>query len=320
MKKYADRLIQNRREFRSSRSSPCPECGNMSGYCLVSPEACLCPRADSGVKRYGEYGWLHVTDSTSPVPNTVAKPERHLSDDEMAEKWTWVAHDLRAKAGTHIARLGEVLGVCCGSLMQLGVGYGNCCGRLCWTFPMRNDRGQVVGISRRLEKTGPDGQGKMAARGSRAGLFFEDNWWHRPGPVLIVEGGSDVAACLTLDLCAVGRPSNVGGIGYLAKLLVTAKNKRIVVIGERDQKAHESLVPVVKERHDPQCRGCSHCFPGKHGAVLTAKALAKRLGRAVAWSMPPDGAKDSRAWLVAQGGFVGREDELRSKFLRGLGR
>ena len=100
--------------------------------------------------------------------------------------------------------------------------------------------------------------------------------------MFLVEGGSDVAACLTVGLCVVGRPSNLGGLAYLAPLLRPLGDRRIVVIGERDRKADG--------RH-----------PGKEGAQSTWAKLRQRLGRRVEWRMPPGKGKDMREWVQGLG-------------------
>ena len=96
--------------------------------------------------------------------------------------------------------------------------------------------------------------------------------------MFLVEGGSDVAACLTVGLCVVGRPSNVGGLAYLTQLLRPIRDRRIVVVGERDKK--------------PDGR-----YPGKDGGTRTWERLRDRLARRVEWRMPPGKAKDMRAWV-----------------------
>lgn len=94
--------------------------------------------------------------------------------------------------------------------------------------------------------------------------------------VLVVEGGSDVAAALELGLCAVGRPSSAAGVDDLAELLV---GRPVLVLGERDEKPDG--------RH-----------PGKAGAVSIARGLSERWGKPVSWALPLDGAKDLRQWLT----------------------
>ena len=68
----------------------------------------------------------------------------------------------------------------------------------------------------------------------------------------------------------------------LAELLADLPhNRAIVVLGEYDTKQDGS-------------------WPGRDGAQRVATKLANALGRCVRWALPPDGAKDLRAWLQLQ--------------------
>ena len=146
-----------------------------------------------------------------------------------------------------------------------------------WTFPEVDERGEIVGIVRRF----PDGR-KKAMPGSQRGLTIPAYWSERGTPLLIVEGQSDT---LALSLCAVscvGRPSNTGGADMLAALLADFPHDRpIIVMGEYDQKADGS-------------------WPGRDGAKRVAEELAEKLQRGIEWALPPDGAKDIRAWILSQ--------------------
>jgi hypothetical protein len=147
----------------------------------------------------------------------------------------------------------------------------------CWTFPEVSAAGRVVGIVRRYR----DGS-KRAMAGSARGLTVPARWDERGTPVLVVEGQSDVLALSLCAVSAVGRPSNAGGVALLAELLAGwPPGREIVVMGENDRKADGR-------------------WPGRDGAVHVAEDLAARLWRRVAWALPPDGAKDVRAWILAQ--------------------
>lgn len=83
-----------------------------------------------------------------------------------------------------------------------------------YSFPERNGAGRLVGFSFRAES------GQKGAPSSkyscRRGLIVPAGLHHLGQPVLVVEGASDVAACLVLGLAAVGRPSKgPGGSGQL---------------------------------------------------------------------------------------------------------
>jgi hypothetical protein len=146
----------------------------------------------------------------------------------------------------------------------------------CWTFPEVTGHGRIVGISCRY----PGGQKKAMARGKR-GLTVPVGYRDREGPLFLPEGPSDALALTALGLSAVGRPSNMGGVEDLAILLQDfPKDRGIIVVGEFDPK------PDGK-------------WPGKEGAVKVAAELENKLGRPVSWCLPPDGAKDVRAWVLA---------------------
>jgi hypothetical protein len=145
----------------------------------------------------------------------------------------------------------------------------------CWTFPECDAAGQVIGISRRY------GNGnKKLLPGGRRGLTIPDKWQEGQGPILLPEGPSDTLALTAMGLSAVGRPSNTGGVSLLADLLAAVPASRpIIVLGEWD----------VKENGD---------WPGRDGAVWTAAELSGCLHRPAEWAMPPDHAKDVRAWSL----------------------
>jgi len=287
--------------IRVSKSEPCPVCGSPD-WCGVSGDksVCYCMRVESE-KSVESGGWIHrLTDQPLPQqPRQFQPTKKRLSDHELHAKWAPQARHMWLGAEAAVKRIARSLGVASWALDVLRVGYGEMSGSMCWSFPERNARGQIVGINRRLV-TPIDGENKRCAPGSRRGLTYCREWYDMAGPVHIVEGGSDTAAGLTLGLCVVGRPSNVGGVGYLAQLLRPLGPRRIVVFAERDRKRHEDLKPLVQKKHDPKCRGCMACWPGMAGAKQTAATLAKRLRRKVEWRFLPDKAKDLRAWLNSQ--------------------
>lgn len=260
--------------LRVDRERPCPVCGRPD-WCLVAPDgsAALCARIDDGaVKRCGDAGWLHVLVDRQhfrprPTSGPIAKPATSIRD--------WIAYyeRVQAQASHRLQELASQLGVSRLSLERLEIGYDPA--RNWWVFPERDATGTVVGFLGRNR----DGQ-KRRLPGSRCGLTYPSDWSTGDGPLLLVEGPSDLAAVLTLGLGGVGRPSNTGGVALLAELLLDLpRERRIVVIGEWDQKP------------DGQ-------WPGRAGAISTATALAQSLERPIEWSLPPDHAKDTRAWLL----------------------
>ena len=143
----------------------------------------------------------------------------------------------------------------------------------CYTIPERDAAFNVIGIMQRFA----DGE-KRCMTGSKRGLCIPIGFRERGGPILIVEGASDVAALLTQELCAVGRPSAMGGGKFLAELLKDDP-RDIVVVGEFDPKPDGT-------------------WPGKEGAERIARQLATDLQREIPTTMPPDKHKDVREWLA----------------------
>lgn len=165
----------------------------------------------------------------------------------------------------------------------------------CWTFPEVDNTGIAVGITRRYRR----GEKKTEQGGSR-GLFVPHGWNQRDGPIFCPEGPTCTLALTAMSLAAVGRPSNMAGVEYLAELFRDLPPDRtIVVMGEWD--ANEKGT-----------------WPGRDGAVKVACELAQRIGRRIIWALPPKGSKDVRAWVLAQGPDPNCADtwgDLGAKFL-----
>jgi hypothetical protein len=173
--------------------------------------------------------------------------------------------------------------------------------RPCWTFPEYSAGGAVCGITcRYADRTKP------AIPGGTRGLFIPEGWLGRNGAVFLPEGPSDTLALTALGLSAVGRPSNAAGVDQLASLLQgVAAERAIVVVGE----------------YDPNDKGQ---WPGRDGATSTAARLTEALRRPVLWTLPPDKAKDVRAWALAQqlpaeclDSWLEAGDRLREQLLAG---
>lgn len=153
-----------------------------------------------------------------------------------------------------------------------------------WCFPEHDGHGQLAGLSLRA----PDGRKGASSGliGAKRGLIVPADLHAHPGPVLIVEGASDVAVCCSLGLAAVGRPSNQAGAADLANLL---HGRDVLVVGEHDGKP-------------------GGAWPGRDGAKGIATKLAMHWDEPVKWTLPPADAKDLRVWLTANP--TGGRDEL----------
>ena len=184
-----------------------------------------------------------------------------------------------------------------------------------FTFPERDGRGRIVGVSIRW----PDGE-KGFVHGGNRGLTIPAGFHALPGLALVVEGQSDTAALYTMGLASVGRPSNTGGADALARLL---RRRETVIIGEEDRKPgyetrrHWTDVPmtdvagIVRRLQEyaashangrainwtPLDKKIAMSWPGLEGAVSVASKLTEFWKRPVYWAMPPAGSKDVRAYL-----------------------
>jgi hypothetical protein len=277
----------------ASKSSPCPVCGKPD-WCSIGTNFIHCMRVESN-KPTAKGGWLHVS-GTSLQPPPPPRHQRRIPDSELRLKWEPVAAKAFVDGDRLIPQLAQSLGVSAASLLAIGAGYGETTkGSPYWTFPEKNAKGWVIGINRRF-LVPLAGKKRLYAEGSRAGLTYEPNWHSRTGPIWIVEGASDCAAGIMLDMAVIGRPSNTGGIDHLVAMLGKLGKRRIIVLGERDQKSAGYCANMTPP-HDPKCQCCLRCWPGLAGAKKTAGAMAKRLGRSVAWMLPPVGCKDLREWV-----------------------
>ena len=193
---------------------------------------------------------------------------------------------LHSSAARKIAELSHALELSINSLcaLQVGIGWDHA-GREFASFPSRNHEGKVIGITRRYA-----GGIKRTYPGTHNGLFYVNEWNEMPGPLLIVEGATDVAACLSIPIAAIGRPSNTGGFSYLRRMLMRYRSE-VIVVGERDRKLDRCCAK--------NCRGCSWCWPGLYGAKSMSEKLYCSIGLWSKWLLPPAPFKDVRALLIA---------------------
>lgn len=177
-------------------------------------------------------------------------------------------HFVAALTLDRLEELANMLAVTPEALQRCGCGW--CEEKQVWTFPERDARRAIVGIATRDR----DGN-KSFLPGGHRGVVVPDGV-ELSDTVCAIEGPSDLAAMLTMDVSAVARPSNCGGADALAALLVDAAD--VLVIGENDAKPDGTA-------------------PGIEGARDTAAKLAEAWRRPVKWALPPDGYKDVRTYL-----------------------
>ena len=269
--------------IRVTREHPCPVC-EKTEWCSVSEngEMIVCMRSESERQASGGSGWIHFSTDphAPPIESKRVHPKLSPSECESLARECYQSPDSPSvRAG-----LSESLGVSVSALESLRVGAGRDYNGRCWSsWPCRDGSGQVIGLTRRYQ----DGS-KKTFPGSRAGVFCRRDWYAAKGPVLILEGGSDVAAAIDAGLCAIGRPSNTGGAAFLSEALQAHASRRaVLVIGENDAK------PEKRGQLDfcpADCAGCANCWPGKYGA----ESVATRLGIPDNVMFPPCEFKDFR--------------------------
>ena len=284
---------------RVSRQELCPICDGPDN-CTVSTDggAVWCGRVSEGsIRENGGGQFLHILrddwrerDWIPPIilKRTTAKASRR-DFGKVAD-----AGFSHPDAAQERGELAGQLGVEPTSLKRLGVGWDTPKrSQSHWTIPERDSTGKVIGVSTRLANGS-----KRFVPGGKRGLIYADNWRDGTGPILLVEGASDTATLVSMELSVIGRPNNTAGVDLLAELLREIPDEReIIVVGDNDRKDHESLSPAIRERHKTDCQLCPSCWPGKYGAIRTAEQLSLLLCRTVGWCLAPDDTKDAREWL-----------------------
>ncbi len=195
-----------------TRQRPCRICRKADWYGVSGQGAARCMRvaeAPQGwriVKQCDDGGTVFVEADRHPNgPALCSKPLR------ITPRKDWGAEADRYTSALPAQCLNELaasLGVRPNALAAMGVGW--CAAQSCWTFPERTGEGKIIGLNRRFR----DGT-KKAFAGSRRGLTIPSGLQTLCDPVLVAEGASDVAASLTVDLTAVGRPNNQSGAKHL---------------------------------------------------------------------------------------------------------
>jgi hypothetical protein len=272
---------------RVTKSEPCPVCGRPD-YCTRATDGttakCMRVESEKPIEdRNGGLGWIHSL--ANPLPPLPAPKEIEKKADWTKECKAMFEHSLARAKRYEVA---TSLSVSVESLesMRVGIGWDEWNGVEFSSWPSRDGQGRCVGYVRRYA----DGT-KKTNIGGTTGVFYSSRWCQHPGPVFVVEGGSDVASCETNKLNAIGRSSNTGG-GYVIKELINnhCPYKKIIVVGERDEQPSKRGTPLVPSCK-VDCKGCAHCWPGLFGAKKVATELN------ASHVLVPSGYKDMRELL-----------------------
>ena len=119
-------------------------------------------------------------------------------------------------------------------LPQYGIGWTGSA----YSFPMRNEDGDIVGIMRRF----PNGE-KICVPGSHLGLFIPDSLNTQ---VVITEGLSDAAVATECGFFGLGKPSASFGELLITKFVTTNKIDRVVIVPDPDEAGKKSAEKVKK--------------------------------------------------------------------------
>ena len=198
----------------------CPIC-QKTDWCRIGEKWIHCQRVPS--PRPGKtQGWFHPLNGHAVTlpPRREPPPPPTIDAHSLARQWH-VETPL-----SEFDRMGSLLGVSAASLLALRAGWSP--QHRAWSFPMRNGAGAIVGIRLRTE----DGRSKWSVRGGHEGIFLP-----RVEPkseVWVVEGPTDCAAGITLDLECVGRPSCQGAVKELVAFIEYYRSREVVIISDND--------------------------------------------------------------------------------------
>lgn len=279
---------------RVTRAEPCPIC-ERPDYCTRTTDgaAVKCMRVESD-KPVAKGGWLHKL--ADPLPEVPPPKKVKKQSDWTIECKRMYEHERAHEKRQQVATQLHVTAVALDRL-RVGIGWDQWDGREFSSWPARDDVGRCIGFIRRYS----DGA-KRTNRGGSTGVFYTHNWYRFYGPVLVVEGGSDVASCESWKLSSIGRASNTHGGQWIRNLIRKhAPKKAIIVIGERDAKP---LKRGTVASCPTNCQGCSFCWPGLYGMRKVAGEVG---GVGI---MVPEPFKDMRD-LLTKGGLVDLRREIR---------
>jgi hypothetical protein len=212
---------------RVSRRQPCPVC-QKPDWCLLRSDgtAAICARVESD-RRAGDAGWLHLLVEQHARP---CRPERLAAIYCSSNRVDWQGLSVRcveSLTADRLHALAQTLGVGVDGLRRLRVGWLD--SQRCWTFPMCDSMGRIVGVKRRFLNGD-----KRTLRGGREGLFVPHDLPERVPALAICEGLSDTAAALSLGLIAVGRPSCLGCVAHCVHLARQREVQSVAVIADND--------------------------------------------------------------------------------------
>ena len=260
--------------IRVSKRNRCPICDH-ADWCLISADgtSSICPRVESE-HAVGEAGWLHDLTrdgrpAPRPKPSSIPLADRPKIRPEEIGALSRRLQTAADRSGA-IDKIAAELGLDPKLLFRFGVGSSVLEEFSSW--PMVDDRGGIVGITRRFA----DGSKKIMA-GHRAGLYMSadlpESLFRIEGMLVITEGATDAVAGLGMGMWTVGRFSCTHGATLLVRLVGRLRPAYVVLVGDTDG-------------------------AGKRGVESLASALLP-YARALKVIAPPAPHKDLRDWYLA---------------------
>lgn len=276
--------------------NPCPVCGRHDNKCSRNPEGLFFCRSGLGGTlahnpsfhyisddRPGVFG-MYVMDGASDGwaryerrPKSKPASKKPASRRPFSQKRN-IAETREPLSASARKFLATQLGLPQSALDPIFFIPNDSYNRSCFGWEEQDGAGTVTGYGMRY----PDGSKKAAGQ---RGILTPSDWRETAlatGTVYCPEGMSDTLTLTAMNLAAVGRPSNMGGMPALARLFADLPaDVDVIVLGENDQKD-------------------SGQWPGREGAVATAEKLSEALNRPVTIAFPPAGTKDVREWYKGQ--------------------
>jgi hypothetical protein len=227
-------------------------------------------------------GWYHFYDKPNPDFLPTQRREVHVKNIDafmMMQKFRRLTEPFMFNC------LAKELGVTPGSLVALQCAWAE--EYKAWAFPMKHGGGGTIGIRLR-NKAGS----KWAVTGSLQGIFIPNT--EPQDTCYLPEGPTDTAACLSIGLFAIGRPSCQCGAEQIKVALNRLNIHKAVIIADNDE---------MKKLGNKEGR------PG----IIGALKLKKELGvKSVIWT-PPSPIKDIREFVQKGGTSIVIESQIKNK-------
>ncbi len=220
---------------RATKSFPCAICGKPD-WCTYCSElqGWSCMRVDSR-KPLKNGGHWHPLDSK---PQFIPKPP---PEAPAINAGRMMLNFRNATRPVKYDRLASQLGVTVDSLRAIGCAYAD--SHNAWAFPMVNGKGHCIGIRLRA-----DNGRKWSVTGGKEGIFVPRG---TARTAYVVEGPTDLAACLTLGLWGIGRPSCRGSVAHTQVTINRLHIQRAILVSDNDGPGIEGAKSLARELQIP---------------------------------------------------------------------